>query len=69
MDYPETAKRRNQTSSADWDQTVVVYEAFRAPAFIPDYLREKQSKGLFDYVIPRDQFNGTDEEYEILKPG
>jgi hypothetical protein len=68
LDYPETAKRRNQ-SHADWDQTVVVYEAFRAPVFIPDYLKEKHQNGLFDIAIPRDQFNGTDEEYETLLPG
>lgn len=34
LDYPQTAKKRNQTSK-NWDQTIVLYEAFRAPMFIP----------------------------------
>ena len=69
LDYPETAKARNQHTSAEWDQTVVVYEAFRAPVFIPDYLKEKHENGLFDVAIPRDKFNGTDEEYYAQLPG
>jgi hypothetical protein len=48
---------------------VILYEAFRAPVFIPDYLKEKYENGLFDIVIPREKFNGTDEEYEVMLPG
>jgi hypothetical protein len=39
LDYPETAAKRkaeNATAYAEgWDQTVVVYEPFRAPGFVP----------------------------------
>ena len=62
MDYPKTAEKRNQTNE-NWDQTVVVYESFRVPIFVPDYLKDKYNKGKFKIAIPRDQFNGTDEEY------
>jgi len=65
LDYPESAAARNQHTNKDWDQTVVVYEAFRAPVFIPDYLKEKHENGLFDVAIPRENFNGTDEEYYL----
>ena len=68
-DYPETAKARNQTSSEEWDQTVVVYEAFRAPVFIPDFLRESYNQGKFDISVNRSEFNGTDEEYWLQLPG
>jgi len=67
-DYPKTAQARNQTSSADWDQTVVIYEAFRAPVFIPQHLKDRYEEGRFD-IKNRADFNGTDEEYEQSLPG
>ena len=68
-DYPKTAQKRNQKSNKEWDQTVVVYEAFRAPKFIPAHLRDKYNEGKFKLALPRDRFNGTDEEYEKQLPG
>lgn len=38
-DYPTTAKRENITDPKDWKQTVVTYEPFRIPVFIPHYLQ------------------------------
>jgi len=68
-DYPKTAQARNQTSSADWDQTVVIYEAFRAPVFIPAHLRDRYEDGRFEVLPTRADFNGTEEEYEQQLPG
>jgi hypothetical protein len=48
---------------------VVVYEAFRAPKFVPEFLRGQYEAGLFDYKIPREEFNGTDLEYYQQLPG
>lgn len=40
LDFPETAKAKGITSNKDWEQTVVTYEAFRAPKFVPSFLRK-----------------------------
>ena len=69
LDYPETAKKRNQTSNKDWDQTVVVYEAFRGPVFVPNFIKESYKQGKFKLYLDRKDFNGTDEEYEEQMPG
>ena len=42
-----------------------MYEAFRAPIFIPDFMRKNYEEGKFDIAIERSKFNGTDEEYEL----
>mmetsp|Transcript_38951 Transcript_38951/g.59218 ORF Transcript_38951/g.59218 Transcript_38951/m.59218 type:complete len:232 (-) Transcript_38951:454-1149(-) len=68
-DYPKTAEKKGITSNKDWDQTVVVYEAFRAPKFVPQHLREKFEQGEFNAYHERSKFNGTDEEYEAHLPG
>lgn len=46
-DYPKTAARKNLTNSKNWDQTVVTYEAFRAPVFVPDFMQKKYNEGKF----------------------
>ena len=69
MDYPKTAEKRQQFSSSEWDQTVVTYEAFRAPMFIPGDLKKAHKDGKFDIYMDREKFNGTDEEYEQQLPG
>lgn len=38
-DYPTTAKKENITDPKDWKQTVVTYEPFRIPVFIPHFLQ------------------------------
>ena len=68
LDYPETAKKRNQSFS-NWDQTIVLYETFRAPMFIPAQLREMYEEGKYEIALPRDKFNGTEEEYLQILPG
>jgi len=47
----------------------VVYEAFRAPKFIPHHLRKKYEEGQFEIAMPREKFEGSDEEYRQLLPG
>jgi hypothetical protein len=69
MDYPETAKRKNQFSNSEWDQTVVITEAFRAPMFIPGDLKKHYNAGKFNLFVDREKYNGTDEEYEQQLPG
>lgn len=64
LDYPETAMKKGINSNKNWEQTVVTYEAFRAPKFIPSFLRKKYEQGLFDLYMDRKEFKGTDEEYE-----
>ena len=54
VDYPKTAQKRNQVSSSQWDQTVVTYEAFRAPMFIPGDLKKAHKAGKFDLFMDRD---------------
>lgn len=56
-------------ASGGWDQTVTVYEPFRAPMFIPAHIREVYETGTFKYAIDRSEFNGTDAEYQQLLPG
>ena len=48
LDYPETAKQKGIKTNKDWEQTVVTYEAFRAPKFVPSHLRQKYESGKFD---------------------
>lgn len=69
MDYPKTAAKRNQFSSSEWDQTIVTYEAFRAPMFIPGDLKKAHAQGKFDLFVDRKKFKGTDEEYQQQLPG
>lgn len=47
----------------------MIYEAFRAPVFIPDFLRDSYEQGKFDIYPNRSEFSGTDEEYEQQLPG
>jgi len=47
----------------------VVYEAFRAPVFVPAHLRVNYGRGRFKLFVNRSEFNGTDEEYEQQLPG
>lgn len=37
--------------------------------FIPGDLKKHYKNGKFDLFMPRDEFNGTDEEYEAQLPG
>jgi len=69
MDYPKTAQKKGQLSNSEWDQTVVVYEAFRAPKFVPDFVKEQYRQGRFDLYHDREDFNGTEKEYEEQLPG
>ena len=48
---------------------MVTYEAFRAPMFIPGDLKKSYKEGKFDLFVDREQFNGTDEEYQQQLPG
>jgi len=47
----------------------VLYETFRAPMFIPAQLREMYEEGKYEIALPRDKFNGTEEEYLQILPG
>lgn len=69
LDYPETAKAKGIKSSKEWEQTVVTYEAFRAPKFALSHLRKLYEEGKFDISVNRTDFKGTDEEYEEQLPG
>ena len=41
-------------------QTTVVYEAFRAPMFIPAHIREVYEQGKFDYAPANTDYNATE---------
>jgi hypothetical protein len=46
-DYPITAEKKGIKSNSEWEQTIVTYEAFRAPMFAPEHIKMRHDEGQF----------------------